>query len=149
MENEELESLNYGECKSFQNVDVEAKDGTVLNVHIGAKFVEMLGLRPWLGDPIVFMEVVEEPVVTKYDDGYFISWKARNRKTGEMVSYGVHTANRHYGPRIYTMISEKVQCYLKITRGHRKEHRKYLKQQGVLRAWQVLKLERRPNPSLT
>lgn len=149
MEKKELELLDYGESKSFHDMDVETADGTVFNVHVGAKFVEIPGLRPWFDRRIVFMEVVEEPVVTKYkNDNFFISWKAKNRKTGEVVLYGINVENRHYGPHIYTMTSEKVRSYLKISRERRKEIEKDCKQKGIIRAWQVLKLERRPHDTL-
>lgn len=130
------------ESRRLRSAVVTAADGKKLDIRVGTKFAEVFG--NYLFDEMAFMEVTDDPVVTKYSDSeFFVAWKAKDRATGEVVSYGVNTANEGYGPQIYGMASERVRKHLKREREMRKDSAKERKQSGAVRARTVLKLETR------
>ena len=127
-------------------ISIKGADGQLIDFHVGTKYAKTID-RFFFA--VEYMEVVEEPVVTvNSDHKCFMAWKAKNRKTGEINSYGVTLTYMGNVPRIYSMTSEKVRRHLKAARDCRKEAERARKQKGIVRTWTVLKLERRQNHTL-
>ena len=127
-------------------ISIKGADGQLFDFHVGTKYAKTID-RFFFA--VEYMEVVEEPVVTvNRDHKCFMAWKAKNRKTGEINSYGVTLTYMGNVPRIYSMTSEKVRRHLKAVRDCRKEAERARKQKGIVRTWTVLKLERRQNHTL-
>lgn len=111
-------------------ISIKGADGQLIDFHVGTKYAKTIE-RFFFA--VEYMEVVEEPVVTvNSDHKCFMAWKAKNRKTGEINSYGVTLTYMGNVPRIYSMTSEKVRRHLKAVRDCRKEAERARKQKGIV-----------------
>ena len=71
----------------MSKISIKGADGQLIDFHVGTKYAKAID-RFFFA--VEYMEVVEEPVVTvNRDHKCFMAWKAKNRKTGEINSYGV------------------------------------------------------------
>lgn len=84
----------------------------IMDIHIGARYAEVyLSISP-LG-LVVIWEVISEPEVKEESDGSrFISWMARNTRTGEETMMGINDRDNHYSYRIYPIDHPKIKRYL-------------------------------------
>lgn len=68
---------------------IKDADGQFIDFHVGTKYAKTIDRFFLFAVDVEYMEVVEEPVVTvNRDHECFVAWKAKNRKTGEINSYG-------------------------------------------------------------
>lgn len=83
----------------------------IMDIHIGARYAEVyLPISP-LGLVIIW-EVISEPEVKEESDGSrFISWMARNTRTGEETRMGINDRDIHYSYRIYPIDHPKIKRY--------------------------------------
>lgn len=96
-------------------MDVKTVHG-IMDIHIGARYAEVYLPISFLGLVIIW-EVISEPDVKEESDGSrFISWMARNTKTGEETMMGINDGAIHYSYRIYPIDHPKIKRYLESLR---------------------------------
>lgn len=84
----------------------------IMDIHIGARYAEVYLPISFLGLVIIW-EVISQPEVKEESDGSrFISWMARNTKTGEGTMMGINDGAIHYSYRIYPIDHPKIKRYL-------------------------------------
>lgn len=84
----------------------------IMDIHIGARYAEVYLPISFLGLVIIW-EVISQPEVKEESDGSrFISWMARNTKTGEETMMGINDGAIHYSYRIYPIDHPKIKRYL-------------------------------------
>ena len=83
----------------------------IMDIHIGARYAEVYLPISLLGLVIIW-EVISLPEVKEESDGSrFISWMARNTRTGEETMMGINDRDNHYSYRIYPIDHPKIKRY--------------------------------------